>query len=154
VKVMKANGSMVSLKAKESNTYRMVQFSTECGRKVCLKELEYVNTLMALFLMEIGKKVNHMVWAKKLYQMVLHLMDVGSKVKQEVMELKYYQMVLSLKVNGKKVVFFQASVSFQMARFTMVNGMMENLKVSVLKYGLMVEDMKEIGFKENLSEKV
>lgn len=63
-------------------------------------------------------------------------------------------MVLYLKENGRKVDFYLVNANFLMDKYMTANGMKENQKVLELKFGLMEEDMKEIGIKVNQLERV
>lgn len=81
--------------------------------------------------------------------MVRPLTVDGSKAKLEAMVLKHYLMALCSRVNGKNPSSYQASVSSQTAKSMMVSGMRVSLKDLELKFGLMVVDMKAIGFKAN-----
>jgi hypothetical protein len=150
MKNMKETGRTGYFMEKELKTYLMVQFSSEIGSMVFLKDLVFAHILMAVVMMATGKTDNLMDSEQKSYRMGLDIQEIGLKERLEEMEQKNSQMGQFLKVHGKTPNSNMENVRMLMDKLMKVNGKMVNPKAKALKHGLMVDNTKVNGIKENL----
>jgi len=120
---------------------------TDVGKKIKLVEKESLSMLMEIFMRVNGKMIRLLALESIYIQSLrLNMKDTGKMIRCTVQESKSTQTVTNMKEclnKGKDV--GKEHTTFQMVKFTKVNGTTEKLKALEYVNGLMEKLMKVIG---------
>lgn len=144
---IKVNGWDQIGMAMEFNIGLMELNITDVGKKIKLVEKESLSMLMEIFMRVSGKMIRLLALESTYIQSHrLNMKDTGKMIQCTVQESKSTQTVINMKECLNKVNDVgKEHTTFQMAKFTKVNGTTEKLKALEYVNGLMEKLMKVIG---------
>lgn len=144
---IKVNGWDQIGMAMEFNIGLMELNITDVGKKIKLVEKENLSMLMEIFMRVSGKMIRLLALESTYIQSHrLNMKDTGKMIQCTVQESKSTQTVINMKECLNKVNDVgKEHTTFQMAKFTKVNGTTEKLKALEYVNGLMEKLMKVIG---------